>query len=164
MQYILKQKLLAFGDDYSIKNADGQEVYFVDGRAFSLGNKLSFQDARRNELLFIRQRLLAWGPTYEILQQNNIVATVRKKIFTLFHCRFSVDVPGPNDLEAKGNFLDHEYEFTQSGQTVAHVSKKWISLSDSYAVQIAPDQNDALLLASVIVIDLACHDEESGHR
>src|SRR3569623_8756 len=77
----------------------------------------------------------------------------KKKLFTLFHCRFSVDVPGPDDLEAKGDFFDHEYEFTLRGQPVAQVSKKWISWTDSYAIRTEPGQNDTLLLAFVVVID-----------
>src|SRR6185436_12426263 len=109
------------------QDAAGHDVYFVDGRAFSWGDKLSFQDTERHELAFIRQRLLAWGPTYEIESQGRLIAIVKKKFFTLLRCRFTVDVPGPEDLEAQGSFLDHEYTFERHGQSVAQVSKKWFS-------------------------------------
>src|SRR5262245_28772059 len=109
MKYVMKQKLLSWGDDYRIRNEAGEDAFFVDGRAFSIGDKLSFQDVEGNELAFIRQKLLSWGPTYEISRDGNVVAVVKKKIFTLIHCRFIVDVPGPDDLEAKGSFLDLEY-------------------------------------------------------
>ena len=158
MQYVMKEKWLAFGNDFSISDTDGRELYFVDGRALSLGEKLSFQDAQRRELLFIRQRLLAWGPTYEILREGKTLAVVKKKLFTLFRARFSVDVPGPDDLEAQGNFLDHEYEFTLHGRPVAQVSKKWISWTDSYVIRTSDGQDDPLILACAVVIDLACHE------
>jgi uncharacterized protein YxjI len=160
MQYVMKEKWLAFGNDFSITDPEGREQFYVDGRALSLGEKLSFQDAQRQELLFIRQRLLAWGPTYEILRDGNTVATVKKSLFTLFHCRFTVDVPGPDDLEAKGNFFDHEYEFTLHGNAVAQVSKKWIAWTDSYVIQTAEGQDDALILAGAVVIDLICHEDK----
>src|SRR3954471_16953718 len=99
MKYLLKQKLLSWGDDFIIRNEREEQVFFVDGRAFSLGDKLSFQDMAGNELAFIRQKLLAWGPTYEIHRNGQLYAVVKKKLFTLFHCRFVVDVPGPDDLE-----------------------------------------------------------------
>ena len=54
-----------------------------------------------NELAFIEQRLLSWGPTYEIYIGGRLHATVKKELFTFFKCRFTVDVPGPNDLEAE---------------------------------------------------------------
>jgi hypothetical protein len=33
----------------------------------------------------------------------------KKHLFTLFRCRFTVDVPGPDDLEAEGSSLEREY-------------------------------------------------------
>ena len=38
----------------------------VDGKVWSIGEKLLFQDMQGNELARIQQRLLSWGPTYEI--------------------------------------------------------------------------------------------------
>lgn len=160
MQYVMKEKWLALGDDFSITDSSGREAYYVDGRAFSIGDKLSFQDASRKEVAFIRQRLLSWGPTYEISRDGQHVATIKKKLFTLLRCRFCVDVPGPNDLEAQGNFLHHEYEFTLQDRPVAKVSKRWISLTDSYGIDISPGVDEVLVLACAVVIDLVCHEEK----
>ena len=101
MRYVMKQKFWSWGDDFRIQDAEGRDVFYVDGRAFSWGDKLSFQDMQRRELAFIRQKLLAWGPTYEIESQGRLVAVVKKKLFTLLRCRFTIDVPGPDDLEAQ---------------------------------------------------------------
>jgi len=157
MRYIMKQKLFSWGDDFRIKNEAGTDVFFVDGRAFSIGNKLSFQDLNGNELAFIRQKLLSWGPTYEITRGDELLAVVKKHLFTLFRCKFTVDVPGPDDLEAQGSFLDMEYSFERAGRTVAQVSKKWFSWTDSYGVDINNGEDDVLILASTVVIDMICH-------
>ena len=63
MRYMMKQKLFCWGDDFTIKDEAGTDRFFVDGKAFSLGKQLSFQDMQGQELAFIRQKLLAWGPT-----------------------------------------------------------------------------------------------------
>ena len=73
-RYLMREKLLAFGDDYVIRDDAERERFFVDGRAFSIGDKLSFQDMRGRELAFIKQKLLAWGPTYEIWREGELVA------------------------------------------------------------------------------------------
>ena len=159
MRYVLRQKFWSLGDDFTIRDAEGQDVFFVDGRAFSWGDKLSFQDMQRNELAFIRQKLLSWGPTYEIAREGRLVAVVKKKLFTLLRCRFTVDVPGPDDLEARGSFLDHEYTFERHGQVVAQVSKKWFSWTDTYGVNINDGEDSVLILVSAVVIDLICHQE-----
>jgi uncharacterized protein YxjI len=159
----MRQKLFSWGDDFTIKDEHGNDVFFVDGKAFSLGNQLSFRDMQGNELAFIRQRLLAWGPTYDIYGRGELRAVVKKADFTFLHCSFSVDVPGPDDLEATGSFTDHEYEFRRSGATVATVSKRWFSWTDTYGVEVAEGEDDILILASSVVIDMACH-EEHGRK
>ena len=158
MRYLMKQKWLAFGDDFTIEDDAGNKVYYVDGRALSIGDKLSFQDMAGNELAFISQKLLAWGKTYYIYRSGAVAAVVKKSIFTLFRCEFTVDVPGPNDLVAEGNFLDHEYTFTKHGSLVAAVSKKWFRFTDTYGIDVVPGEDDVLILCAAVVIDLCCHD------
>jgi len=163
MRYLLKQKFWSWGDDFRIQDADGRDAFFVDGRAFSWGDKLSFQDMQKNELAFIRQKLLAWGPTYEIEVHGRLVAIVKKRFFTFLRCKFTVDVPGPDDLEAQGSFLDHEYTFTRQGREVAEVSKKWFSWTDTYGVDIAQGEDDVLILATAVVVDMVCHQDGKKH-
>ena len=162
MRYLMKQKMFSFGDDFRIRDESGRDVYFVDGKVLSIGNKLSFQDMEGNELAFIKQKLLAWSPSYEIYRKGALYATVKKELFTFLRCRFYIDVPGPDDLEAKGNLLEHEYSFQRHGSEVASVSKKWFSMTDSYGVDIADGEDDVLILASTVVIDMACHQDQRG--
>jgi len=162
VRYMMRQRILSWGDDFSIKDADGQEVYYVDGKVFSFGNKLSIKDRSGAELARINQKLLSIGPQYEIVSGGETVAVVKKHLFTPFRARFTVDVPGPDDLEAQGDFLDHEYVFERGGQVVARVSKKWFSLADTYAVDIDEGQDDVILLAAAVVIDLVSHPDEKN--
>jgi uncharacterized protein YxjI len=154
----MRQKLWSWGDDFTIKDEAGRDRFFVDGKAISFGDKLSFQDMRRNELAFIRQKLLSWGPTYEIHSGGQLAAVLKKKLFTFFKYKFTVDethTPAPVDLEIEGDFWDHEYAFTRNGQTVAAVSKRWFSWSDTYGVEVAPGESDVLILACTVAVDLA---------
>lgn len=160
LRYVMKERLFSWGNDFMICDEQGRDAFFVDGQAFSFGDKLSFQDIHRNELLFIRQRLLSWGPTYEILRGDTPVAVVKKQLFTFFKCQFTVDVPGPDDLEAEGDFLHHEYVLTRHGRAVTTISKKWFSWSDTYGVDIDDGEDDALILACTVVIDQACHSDD----
>lgn len=165
MRYLMKQKLFCWGDDFAIKNEAGEDVFFVDGKAISFGDKLSFQDMQRNELAFIQQKVLSWGPTYEIYRAGALAAVVKKELFTFLKCRFTVDVPGPNDYEAQGDFLGMEYTFNRDGVgQVAQVSKRWFAWSDTYGVDIASGQDDVLLLASTVVIDMVCHSDSQRRR
>ena len=56
-----------------------------------------------------------------------------------------------------GNIVDHEYTIERDGTKVAEVSKRWFRIRDSYGVEIAPGENDILILATTAVIDCIAH-------
>lgn len=163
MRYVMRQKLFALTDDYSITDENETPVYYVDGKLLSLGKNLSFQDMQQNELLHIQQKLLNWGPTYEITHNGELVAVVKKELFTFFHCVFHVDEPGHDALTAEGNFNDHEYVFTRAGRQVGSVSKQWFTFADTYGVEVDGSEDPVLLLACTVVIDEGCHGDQN-HR
>ena len=152
------------GDDYRIKDQAGRDCFYVDGKAFSFGDKLSFLDMAGSEVAFIDQKLLAWGPTYEIYRDGQLFAVVKEKLWTFLKNRFTVDVgadgPGPGDLEVEGDFLDLEYQFLRDGGVAAQVSKKWFSWSDTYGVDVADGEDDVLILACTVVVDLCSHPDK----
>ncbi len=158
MRYQLRQKLFAFGDDYTVQDETGADRYIVDGKVFSLDHTVTISDMQGNEEAAIHQRLIALLPTYEIMRGGQELAEVRKKL-TLFREGFTVDIPGPDDLEVEGDLLDHEYVFLRDGQTVATVSKQWFSMTDSYGVEVASGVDDVLILACAVVIDLVNEDQ-----
>ena len=60
----------------------------------------------------------------------------------------------------QGNILDHEYSIKQGWKKVAEVSKKWFRLTDTYGVEIESGQNEVLILAIAVAIDMMAHDED----
>ena len=163
MRFELKQKIWSFGDDFIIRDESGRDCYLVDGKAFSFGDQLIIQDMSGTEVASIRERMFTWGKTYEILRPGQPATVVKKEKFTFFSCKFSVDGPEDRDYEAEGDFTDHEYEFQKRGKTVARVTKRWFSWSDSYGIEILDGEDEVALLATAVVIDLICHSDEGGH-
>jgi uncharacterized protein YxjI len=158
MRYVMKQQVFSFGDKFAIRNEAGAEAYFVDGDVFTIGKKLHFEDAQGNELLFIRQKLLSVGATYELFRGEEHVATIRKEPFTFFHCTFDIHIDGHGDLEARGDLTDYEYTVTRNGEPVAEISKAFLAWGDTYGVDIADSEDQVLLLAATVVIDMCCHE------
>jgi uncharacterized protein YxjI len=83
---------------------------------------------------------------------------VKKALVSPLRDRFSIDVEDGDDMEAKGNIVDHEYKIERKGDQVAEISRRWFRVRDSYGVEIAPGQDDALLLAITVCIDQMTHD------
>ncbi len=154
-RYRMRQKIAAIGDDFWIENGRGEKVYKIDGKALRVRQTLIFEDRNGNELLKIQERMLRIKDSMEIEDaRGQKVAMVKKALITPIRDRWSVDIPGASDLEVQGNILDHEYRIGN----VAEVSKKWFRIADSYGIEIAPGQNDILILAVTAVIDMMGHE------
>ena len=163
MRYLIRERFFRLGEDSDILNEAGQPVYQVDGKVLTLRDTLIVRDLAGHEVAQVRRRLVALRPTYEIALGGQDAAEIRKHFFSPFVDRFTIDIPGPDDLEMTGNLFEHEFTITRGGQTVATVSKRWFSLRDTYGVDIAPRANDLLVLASVLALDLAEDRERAEH-
>ncbi|MBN1515295.1 LURP-one-related family protein [Candidatus Sumerlaeota bacterium] len=157
----MRQKIWSFGDQFTIKNEQGENCYEVKGRIFTLGDQLAVNDMDGNKLAFIKQRIFSFMPNYEIYVGDELRARVEKQ-FTLFKSRFTVDIPGPNDYSVEGDFLGYNYQFLRGGQNIASVSKQFFAWSDTYGVDVAEGEDDLLILASTVVIDMVCHSNDDS--
>jgi uncharacterized protein YxjI len=152
--YQMRQKMLSIGDDFWIENDRGEKVFKVDGKALRVRKTLILEDRNGTELFKIQERMLTIKDSMEIEDAGgNRVAMVKKAMITPLRERWSVDIPGGKDLEVQGNIVDHEYRIGN----VAEVSKKWFRIADSYGIEVAPGQNDALILAVAVIIDTMSH-------
>ena len=160
--YVIRERMFRLGEDSDITDEAGQPVLHVDGKVLSLHNRLILRDPAGREVGHVHRKLAALRPTYEITLDGKDVAEVRKHLFTPFGDRFTIDVPGPDDMQISGDLFSHEFTIDRDGQVVATVSKRWLTLTASYAVEVAPGEDDLLILASVLALDLAI-DAEHHH-
>jgi uncharacterized protein YxjI len=110
------------------------------------------------ELFKIQEKKLRLRGTMEVERDGNTVATIKKALITPLRDRFSIELEDGGELSAKGNIVDHEYEIERDGDTVAEISKRWFRIRDTYGIEIAPGENDALILAATVCIDELSHD------
>jgi uncharacterized protein YxjI len=153
-RYRMREKMVSIGDDFWIEDENGQKVYKVDGKALRVRNTLKFKDTQGNVLAQIQERKLRVKDTMEVEDANgNRIALVKKALISPVRDRFSVQIKDGPDLDVKGNILDHEYTIGEGRSKVAEVSKKWFRVRDTYGVEIAPDQDDIVILAVTVCID-----------
>jgi uncharacterized protein YxjI len=160
--YVIRERFFHIGDDFDITDDDGRVVYHVDGKVFTLRNRLVIEDAGGQEVAAVERHLVSLRPTYAVTIEGQKAADVRKHFFTPFRDKFTIDVPGPDDLEVSGDLLDHEFTIERDGEQVARVSKSWFRLRDTYGVDVAEGEDHLLVLASVLAVDLALAQEQAG--
>jgi uncharacterized protein YxjI len=160
-RYKIRQKLFSIGDDFWIENQDGQKVFKVDEKVLRLRDPLVFEDREGNKLCQFQERWLPIKETMEIEDQDGKqMAVVKKALIAPLRDKWDVKVKGGPDLDVQGNIFDLEYKIKQGRKKVAQVSKKWFRLTDTYGVEIESGQNDILILAIAVAIDMMAHDED----
>jgi uncharacterized protein YxjI len=154
----MRQRLVAFGDDFYIEDEQGQKAFKVDGKVLRVRDTLVFRDMQGNKLAQIQERMLRVKDTMEIEgPDGKTLATVKKALITPLRDRWTVKIKGGPDLDVQGNILDHEYRIGEGREKVGEVSKKWFRLRDTYGVEVAEGQDDVIILAVTVAIDIMAH-------
>ena len=152
-RYQMREKLFAIGDDFWVETEGGQRAFKVDGKALRVRSTFVLESPSGEELFKIQEKKLRVRDTMAIEHTGDTVATVKKALVTPLRDRFSIDLKDGGELSAKGNIVDHEYEIERDGHKIAEISKRWFRVRDTYGIEIAPGENDALILAATVCID-----------
>lgn len=151
--YQMREKMFSIGDDFWIETEDGERAFKVDGKAMRLRDTLVLEDPSGREFFKIQEKKLRVRDTMEIERDGDTAATVHKALVSPLRDRFKIEVQGGEDIDVQGNIVDHEYEFERDGDKIAQASKRWVRVRDTYGIQIAPGQDDALILAATVCVE-----------
>jgi uncharacterized protein YxjI len=151
-RFLMREKLLAIGDDFWIENDRGERAYKVNGKAVRLRDTFVLEDESGQEVARIQERKLTIRDKMAIERNGDTAATVHKALVGI-RDRFAIDVAHGADMKAHGNIVDHEYEIERDGDTVATISKKWFRVRESYGVDVAANEDVPLILAITVAID-----------
>jgi uncharacterized protein YxjI len=154
VRYQMREKLLSIGDDSWIDDEAGEHVFKVNGKALRVRQTLIFEDLDGNALCKIQERKLRVKDSMEIeAADGDRVAMVKQAMLTPLRARFDVKMEDGPDLRVQGNIVDHEYEIEADGTKVAEISKRWFRVRDTYGIEIAPGQDDVVVLAVAVAVD-----------
>ena len=159
-RYKMRQKLISLGDDFTIEDANGNPAFEVDGKVLTLRDTFELKDRQGKVVATIRGRLVSVRTKMDVLRDGDVVATVTKALFAPLRQNFKVDIDGGKDLDVDGSILDHEYTLRRGGDTVAQVSKRWFTIRDTYGIDVAAGEDDALILAIAVALDEMVLDKE----
>jgi uncharacterized protein YxjI len=160
MRYQVREKMFSIGDDFWVTDEQGNQVFLVDGKALRVRQTFELKDRSGAVAATIHKKLLAVRETMEIERDGAVLATVKKALVSPLHHRFVVELRDGGELEAVGNIVDKEFEIRSGHQVLAQVSRSWFRIRDTYGVDVAPGEDDALMIAVAVCLDRIHHDEE----
>jgi uncharacterized protein YxjI len=155
--YQMRQQMFAIGDDFWIQTGGGRRAFKVDGKALRIRQTLVLETPDGREIYKIQEKLLTVRDKMDIEGPNGPVATVTKALISPLRERYTVSLASGGEWNVQGNITDHNYEISSDQGKIAEVSKRWFRIADTYGIEVAPGQDDALVLAVAIVVDQISH-------
>ena len=152
-RYRMREKLFAIGDDFWIETEDGQRAFKVNGKALRVRDTFVLESPSGDELFKAQKKALHIHDTMKVERDGEQVATIKKALITPLRERFTIELADGGELHAKGNIVDHEYEIHRDGDKIAEISKRWFRVRETYGIEVAPGEDDALILATTACID-----------
>jgi uncharacterized protein YxjI len=163
VRFTVREKFFALGEDNTILDEGGNVAYRVDGKALSLRNYMTVYDAGGTQVAQVHHKLAAMHATYEI-DVEGLGTAVAAKGFNPFKPNWTVTVPGQPDLTLRGNLLGHNFTVQRGDATIATVGKAWVSLTNTYGVEVNDGENAVLVLCIVLALEAEQVREERNRR
>ena len=158
MHLYIKQKVLTIRDRFKVYGDDEQEKYDVTGKIISIGRKFTIT---QNEQLIARveQEVLHIFAHFNVyIEGQENFRLVRK--FSFLKPKYEIE--GLN-WYIQGDFWQHDYQIVDANQQpIATISKHWITIGDTYDININNDKDELAVLCIVIAIDADKANQESS--
>ncbi|MBT2412094.1 LURP-one-related family protein [Streptomyces sp. ISL-12] len=161
-RFLVYDRLLGFGDDYWIEDDRGDKVFLVDGKAMRLRDTWELKDTQGRVLIGIHQKMFALRDTMVIERAGDPLATIKRKRLSLLRNHYRVALADGNELDVSGKILDREFAIEYDGELLAVISRRLLTVRDTYGLDVVHEDADpALLIAlTVCVIHLAEKERE----
>ena len=156
----MRERLFGIGDDYWIEDTDGHKVFLVDGKAMRVRDTFELKDAQGRIVIEIRQKLLSLRDTMLIERDGEQLAKVKRKRLSLLRNHYRVTLVDGTELDVSGKILEREFAVDYDGELLAQISRRWLTVRDTYGIDIVREDADAGLLIAVAVCVIVLAEKE----
>ncbi|MCQ2531142.1 MAG: LURP-one-related family protein [Saccharofermentans sp.] len=149
MKMFFRQRIISLLDSYDIYDENGSTLFTVKGK-FGLSHRFSIYDANDREVAYVEEKIFTLLPKFSIHANGNDYGTINRKL-SFFRPKYELESKG---WSMNGDIFHWDYEIVDDNERlIADVSKKIISLSDQYWIEVPDEKNALLALLFVLAVD-----------
>jgi len=182
----LKEKMFSWsGDDFKVKDSNGQDWFKIDGNAMSMTSKAKLLDVDGQEICNYRKKMLSLHQTAYISApeksdsgQTMVLATIKRRGMMSFDASAEIFIHSPPvnyeqvttegmvpAIVVEGDMIGKNFDFMVGIRSnpvkIGQVTRKFNMLSErnSYWVTIGPNVDIAFLMIAAYAIDELFNDK-----
>ncbi len=163
-EFVMDQRLLSVRNTYVVKNRNGEQLGFIKQEFLSWGPHFWLEDNYGSHLGEIDGKIITVHNEYEIKDKDSQTkARIKKKILKLFGSEWWMeDSDGHEIARIDGNIAHHTYNMVAPDKTtIAKVHLNWATVRDEYCIEMTKDFDPLLVLSYAIAMDNTEHTERS---
>ncbi|MCA1220462.1 LURP-one-related/scramblase family protein [Streptomyces sp. 8L] len=164
MKYQVRDRIFGIGDDYWIEDEHGRKAFLVDGKALRLRDTLEIKDPSGRVVITLREKMFSIRDAMTIERDGEALATIRRKRLSLLRHHYRVSLVDGTELDVSGKILDREFAIEYDGELLAEVSRRWLSVRETYGVNVIREDTDHALLLAVAVCVIRMAEKEHEER
>lgn len=148
----LVRRNLASVEGYLVFDSTDTQIYRFRGHVSFPSQRWTMQDAGGNDVATLVRPPMHIHPTFTVSRPGRSDVTIRKAGFAPIHESWRIEGAEDGDVDIQGDVLNHEFTFEQDGRPVGTTTRRWISITDAYALQVG-GMDPVLAIAASVGID-----------
>lgn len=160
MRYLVRDRMLAFHEEAWVETEHRERLFKVDRKFLRLRTTFDFVDTEGEQVASIVKKMFTLHHTILIRRGGETVGRISKRTFRLFGDRFTATLGDGRRLRIRGNLWDREFDIADDRVTLAHVSRRWFTVRDAYAVDVMHEPDWLLLVILAVCVDHIIEDRE----
>lgn len=159
MKLYIKEKIIDIRTRFFIKNENGENIYEVTNKIFSLGKKTTITDMSGNKIAYIEQEIFKLLPKYNIYFNDTFYSDITKELI-LMKNNYSLS----NGYTVKGDMLMLDIAIhDQSDNLIGYIKREFFTIGDKYEIEIFdPSQLNIILAISAVIANEVNRKQESN--
>jgi uncharacterized protein YxjI len=151
---VMKKKIFSMREHYDLEDTSGNKLGEGDGNFFQMPARFVIKDVSGSEVMEIQGKLISLRHEFTLYDSTGtVLGSMKKKIIKLIGSEYWLEQNGTEVMRVYGKFASHDYKMSISGQDVAQVHKKWVSVRDQFGISITGKVDARLVIGAVIVIE-----------
>ncbi len=158
MKLKMKAKLASIHNKISITDEEGGLVYQVYSKVFSLHNVTYLTDGEGEEIAVITRKPVSMHDIHTIQLVDGTEIELRTELLHLTKDVLDIEALG---WQLTGDLTQHDYQLRDDqGQLLAQTHRKWLSLHDTYEVDVVDEERMDLIVAVLVALDKIVGDRQ----